>query len=344
MQIGCAGEVLQRSRRSNRYLATAVDDGNGGSKIFASQSNGQQRDKLTDSTTPGHRADLGLQRHHRVHRRDEHLLGRPFARPRRRSTRSPPVRGRSSHWCRAARTPMSCRRPARAVRCSTGAPSHGPDTPGCEPRRRIQRRRPDRCVDRRLVDAEPACSPKQSAARRHRRCSRLPDTTATPSDVTLDQNGKEAAYLSTNTAGAAELVVAQAAEWHAARDRAADECLAADALTWRRSDCIRLDVRSRSEHRGGSCPGRQRRAHAVRRSLPDANTTLQQFVQAQVGQNGQPDLDTLAALSAASVDAASSTPQNLSRAYIINTYLAAGRRRVGEHRVDRRSECRAHER
>jgi hypothetical protein len=52
-----------------------------------------------------------------------------------------------------------------------------------------------------------------------------------------------------------------------------------------------------------------------------ANATLQQFVQAQVGQNGQPELDTLATLSAPNVDAASNTPQNLSRAYIINSYV-----------------------
>ena len=55
-----------------------------------------------------------------------------------------------------------------------------------------------------------------------------------------------------------------------------------------------------------------------------ANRTLQRFVQAQVGQDGHPDFATLAELSAPGTDFASSTPQDLSRAYVISTYLDQG--------------------
>jgi hypothetical protein len=58
--------------------------------------------------------------------------------------------------------------------------------------------------------------------------------------------------------------------------------------------------------------------------IPDgANDTLQSFVQAQVGSNGQPDLATLATLTMADASAAANTPQNLSRAYVISAYLQA---------------------
>ena len=241
--------------------------------------------------------------------------------PKRRCTRFPPVRARSRHWCPAARMPMSYRRMAPAVRCSTGAPA---------------RSRHSRAASHDVAFSGDGQTAGGSTARRRRPALMteavgsqatptmlaLPDTTATPSDMTLDQNGKEAAYLSTNTAGLSEVVVAQVPSGTA---------LAIAPLTNVSQSTLSpagVQIAYVSTSASGASieeapvPG----ASAVQTGsqIPAAaNTTLQQFVQAQVGQNGQPDLDTLATLSAASVDAAASTPQNLSRAYVINTYVQA---------------------
>ena len=87
---GCAGRIpplaerrprsdrFRRVRRHSRPTAVvtwrcAVDDGNGGSTIVASQSDGTQTERLVELDNAGHRADLGDERSNHLHRRHHHL-------------------------------------------------------------------------------------------------------------------------------------------------------------------------------------------------------------------------------------------------------------------------------
>ncbi|MFZ0130591.1 MAG: Ig-like domain-containing protein [Candidatus Dormiibacterota bacterium] len=148
----------------------------------------------------------------------------------------------------------------------------------------------------------------------------MPDSSASPSDVTLDMNGDEAAFLSTNSSGVAELAIVQLPSGTVL---AVQSPANASQLTLSPGGD---QVAFVSNTAGGASieqatvPGTRSRANPP--LIPaGANATLQRFVQAQVGQDGQPDLGALAALSAVNVDAASTTPQDLSRAYVISTYL-----------------------
>jgi hypothetical protein len=148
----------------------------------------------------------------------------------------------------------------------------------------------------------------------------LADPTASPSDVTLDSNGKELAYVSTDTAGVAQVVVAELPSGTAlATASPADVSQltlspGGDQLAFVSTGASGASIEQ------APVPGATVAQTGSQIPL-GANAALQQFVQAQVGENGQPDLDTLAALSGPGVNAASNTPQNLSRAYIINTYV-----------------------
>jgi Bacterial Ig-like domain len=150
-----------------------------------------------------------------------------------------------------------------------------------------------------------------------------PDATASPSDVALDLTGDEIAYLSTDSAGVAELVVAQLAS---GTPLAVESPSNATQITLSPPGD---QVAFVSNTAGGASieqatvPGATTKPHGPQ--IPaGANRTLQQFVQAQVGQDGQPDFATLGELSAPGKDFSSSTPQDLSRAYVISTYLDQG--------------------
>jgi len=149
------------------------------------------------------------------------------------------------------------------------------------------------------------------------------DATASPSDVALNLNGDEVAYLSTDSAGVSELVVAQLPS---GTPLAIESPSNAAQLTLSPSGDQVAFVSNAADGASieqAAVPGA---TIGLRHPQipPGANATLQQFVQAQVGQNGQPDFTTLASLSAPGVDYTASTPQNLSRAYVISTYLAQG--------------------
>jgi hypothetical protein len=150
-----------------------------------------------------------------------------------------------------------------------------------------------------------------------------PDATATPSDVALDLTGDEIAYLSTGSAGTAELVVAQLSS---GTPLAVESPSTASQITLSPAGDQVAFVSSTAN--GASIeqaivPGATTKPHGPQ--IPDgANRTLQRFVQAQIGENGQPDFATLAELSAPGADFSSSTPQDLSRAYVISTYLQQG--------------------
>jgi hypothetical protein len=318
VQIGAQAASAAAFSPNNRYLAFAVDDGNGGSKIFASQSNGQQASRLADSATPVtaltwasndtivytdgtgiFSVDLSRARHN--------LYTLPAASG---SIAGLVPGGTYAYVLPAAGTSGSL------LDWSTGATQTlqgaATDVTFSGDGQTVAWIDASSSPSRLLTEAIGGQAAPTMLT--------LADQTATPSDVTLDQNGKEAAYLSTSTAGVAELVVAQLPSGTplaiASPTDASQLTLSpgGDQLAFVSNGPAGTSIEE------APVPG----ASAVHTGLQipaDANTTLQQFVQAQVGQNGQPDLSTLAALSTAGAGAASNTPQNLSRAYIINTYL-----------------------
>ncbi len=150
-----------------------------------------------------------------------------------------------------------------------------------------------------------------------------PDATATPSDLALDLTGDEIAYLSTSSTGVAELVVAQLSS---GTPLAVESPSNASQITLSPAGD---QVAFVSNTGGGASieqatvPGATTKPRGPQ--IPAAaNRTLQRFVQAQVGQDGQPNYAALAELSEPGTNFASSTPQDLSRAYVISTYLDHG--------------------
>jgi hypothetical protein len=154
----------------------------------------------------------------------------------------------------------------------------------------------------------------------------LPGSAASVSGVALNQAGGEIAYVMTDSSGATQVVVAQLPGGAplAIGSPASPSELAlspsgnrvAFVSTSATGPAIEVaTVTGATTDQGAQVP-------------PAADFALQRFVQAQVGTDGQSDVATLAALSAPGVDATSGTPQNLSRAYVISTYLA-GQGNVG---------------
>jgi hypothetical protein len=317
-QIGAQAASAAAFSPNLRYLAFAVDDGNGGSKIFASQSNGQQASKLVDSATPV-TALTWASNDTIVYTDGTGIFSVDLSRVRQKLYTLPaasgsiaalvpggtyayvlPAAGTSGslfNWSTAAT--QTLQGAATDVAFSGDGQTVAWIDASSSPSRLLTEAIGGQAAPTMLT---------------------LADQTATPSDVTLDQNGKEAAYLSTSTAGVAELVIAQLPS---GTPLAIASPTDASQLTLSPGgDQIAFDSNgpAGTSIEEAPVPG----ASAVHTGLQipaDANTTLQQFVQAQVGQNGQPDLSTIAALSTAGAGAASNTPQNLSRAYIINTYL-----------------------
>ncbi len=150
----------------------------------------------------------------------------------------------------------------------------------------------------------------------------MADSAASPSDVALDFKGDEVAYLSTDTSGIAALVVARLPSGTPLAIQPASN---ATQLTLSRGgDQIAFisNTAGGASIEEATVPGAATTASG--QLIPaGADRTLQRFVQAQVGRDGQSDFVALAALSAAGVNAAALTPQNLSRAYVISTYLVA---------------------
>ena len=146
------------------------------------------------------------------------------------------------------------------------------------------------------------------------------DSSASPSDVTLDLNGDEAAFLSTDSSGVAELAIVQLPSGTVLAMQSPANASQLTLSPGGDQVAFVSNTAGGASIEQATVPGTKSQANHPQ--IPaGANATLQRFVQAQVGQDGQPDLGALAALSAANVDAASTTPQDLSRAYVISTYL-----------------------
>jgi hypothetical protein len=148
----------------------------------------------------------------------------------------------------------------------------------------------------------------------------MPDSSASPSDVTLDTNGDEAAFLSTNASGVAELAIVQLPSGTLLAVQSPANATQLTLSPGGDQVAFVSNTAGGASIEQATVPGTKSRAN-LHQIPAGANATLQRFVQAQVGQDGQPDLGTLVALSTANVDAASTTPQDLSRAYVISTYL-----------------------
>ena len=303
---------------NGRYLATAVDDGNGGSKIFASQSNGQQADRLIDSATPV-TALTWVSNDTIVYTDGTSIFSVDLSRARKTLDTLPVGTGTITALVPGgtyAYVVPAGGASGALLDWSTGADQTlqgaTDDVAFSGDGQTVAWIDESSTPSRLLTEAVGSQGAPTMLT--------TPDQTASPSDVTLDQSGNEAAYLSTNAAGVAELVVAQI---RSGTPLAIAPLTDVSQLTLSPGgDRIAFVSNTGAGASIEQAPVPGASAAQTGSQIPlDANDTLQQFVQAQVGQNGQPDLDTLAALSAAGVDAASSTPQNLSRAYIINTYV-----------------------
>jgi Bacterial Ig-like domain len=317
IQLNASSPSAAAFSPNGRYLAIAIDDGNGGSKIVTSQSNGTQRDRLIDSTTPV--TALTWSSNDRLIYTDGTSISSVDLSHAARSLYTLPP-GSGTITALAPGGADAYVSPAAGTGGALLDVDAGSDQvlPGAVADVAFsgdgktvawvdESSNPARVLTEAVGQSAPVVVP-------------VSDPTATPSDVTLDQNGDEVAYLSTDAAGIAGLVVAQLPS---GTILAVESPMNASQLTLSpHGDQIAFISNSTA---GGSIeqasvPGSTSPVSGPK--IPaGANDTLQRFVQAQVGDNGQPNLAVLAALSAPGIDVTSGTPQDLTRAYIINTYL-----------------------
>jgi Bacterial Ig-like domain len=146
----------------------------------------------------------------------------------------------------------------------------------------------------------------------------LLDPTATYGDIAVDNDGDEVAYLMTAPSKATQIVVAEVPS---------GTPLAIDPVTFAPSELalslggdqvalLGTDSSGVPSVEQASVPG-STAAHMAPGIPAAANSTLHAFVEAQVG--GDPA--TLSALSGPNANATANTPQNLSRAYVISAYV-----------------------
>ncbi len=142
--------------------------------------------------------------------------------------------------------------------------------------------------------------------------------TTSIAEVTLDQDGDEVAYLTTDNTGTTRLVAAQLPGGAplVVGSPASPSALAlspgGDQIAFISDNAAGPSVEL------GAVPGAAA-GHTASPIPVAANSTLHAFVEAQV----RGDVATLASLSGAGVNAASDTPKKLSRAYVISVYLDA---------------------
>jgi Bacterial Ig-like domain len=139
---------------------------------------------------------------------------------------------------------------------------------------------------------------------------------ATLADITLDEKGDEVAYLMTNGAGSTQLVVAQLPSGTPLAVASADNASALVLSPAGNQVAFVSNNANGAAVELAAVPGTKGAGTGTQ--IPAAaGSTLRAFVDAQV----RGDLATLATLSAPGLDVAGNTPPNLSRAYVISTYL-----------------------
>jgi hypothetical protein len=318
IQINASSPSAAAFSPNGGYLAIAIDDGNGGSKIVTSQSNGTQRDRLIDSTTPV--TALTWSSNDRLIYTDgtsinsvdlSHATRLLYTLPSGSGTITALAPGGADAYVSPATGTGGALLDVDAGTDQV-LPGAVADVAFSGDGKTVawvdESSNPARVLTEGVGQGAPVVVPRS-------------DPTATPSDVTLDQNGDEVAYLSTDSAGIAGLVVAQLPS---GTILAVESPMNASQLTLSpHGDQIAFISNSTAgaSIERASVPGSTAPASGPK-IPPGANDTLQRFVQAQVGENGQPNLAALAALSAPGIDVTSGTPQDLTRAYIINTYLS----------------------
>jgi hypothetical protein len=303
---------------NGRYLAMAVDDGNGGSQIITSQSDGSAPDKLIDSPTPV--TALTWASNDRIIYTDgtnidsvdlSHTTSTLYTL----ASGSGVITSLATGGAYAYISPATGTG-GSLLNISSGAEQvlHGATTDVAFSGNGATVAWVDNSAQPGRLFTEPVTENTPDALS-------MPDSNASPSDVALDMRGDEITYLSTDsTSGLTQLVVAQLPS---GTPLAVTSISNASELTLSPGgDHVAFVSNSSAGASVEQAPVPGAPKHQVGPRIPDAaNATLQGFVQAQVGQSGQPDLDTLAALSAPGVNAASNTPPDLSRAYVISTSL-----------------------
>jgi WD40 repeat protein len=293
-------------------LATAVDDGNGGSKIIVSLSNGSQRQKLTDSPVPV--TALTWSSNDRI----VYTTGTSIM---------------SVDRSRKTKTLYSLTSGGTITALDPGgayayvAPQNGSGGDLLNIAAGT-----DQALQGSVADvafsgdgstvawADEATSQvrlfTEAVGQDAPAAVSMLNSSATLDGITLDQGGDEVAYLMTNPAGSAQLVVARVPSGTplavGPAGNAAGLVLspAGDQLAYI-SDTADGPVVELAAVPGatGTHTGTQPPAAAI--------STLRAFVDAQV----RDDFATLAALSAPGVDVPAGTPRDLSRAYVISTYV-----------------------
>jgi len=318
--IGSSPSAIAYSPNGGRYLAMAVDDGNGGSRIVTSLSNGTQRARLTDSLTPV--TSLTWATNDRILYTDGTTIDSVDL----------------SH-----RTAVLYTLPAGSGTITELAPggayAYVSPTTGTGGSLLNVNSRSEQALHGAATDvafsgngasvawvdesAQPGHLLTESVGQSAAAAVSTPDATANPSDVALDYRGDEITYISTGSTGVVDLVVAQLANGTPLTVTPISNVSqltlspAGDEVAFVSTTAAGATIEQ------AAVPGAANIQVSGPRIPEGANDTLQQFVQAQVGSNGQPDLATLAALSTLDANAAANTPQNLSRAYVISAYLTA---------------------
>ncbi len=316
--IGSTPSAIAYSPNGGRYLAMAVDDGNGGSRIVTSLTNGSQHAKLTDSPTQV--TALTWATNDRIIYTDgttvysvdlSHRTAVLFTLPSGSGTITALAPGGAYAYIAPATgtggalldVTTGVQQPLRGAATDVAFSGDGATVAWVD-----QSVQPGRLYTERVG---PNVALPLS----------MPDETASPSDVALDFRGAEVTYVSTSSTGVASLVVAQLANGTPLAvtpiSNASELTLspAGDEVAFVASTAAGATIEQ------ATVPGAAV-IHVNGPRIPDgANDTLQRFVQAQVGSNGQPDLATLATLTTAEANAAANTPQNLSRAYVISAYV-----------------------
>jgi hypothetical protein len=146
----------------------------------------------------------------------------------------------------------------------------------------------------------------------------LLNANATYSNIAVDEDGDEAAYLMTLPTDVGELVVAEVPSGTPIAIEPVTNSPTELALSPGGDQVALLGTDSDGNFlvQQATVPGATA-AHVAPGIPAAANSTLHAFAEAQVGG----DLATLAALSGPNANAAAHTPQNLSRAYVISTYM-----------------------
>jgi hypothetical protein len=141
---------------------------------------------------------------------------------------------------------------------------------------------------------------------------------ATYTDLALDQDGDEAAYLMTPASDRGELVVAEVPSGTPLAIETVTTSPTDLALSPGGDQVALLGTDSHGAFLIQQAPVPGATAAHVAPGVPAAaNSALHAFVEAQVGG----DIASLAGLSGPNANAAAKTPQNLSRAYVISTYV-----------------------